>query len=473
MKCKVPERQIYHLCDGLLPEEDRAALEAHVAACGRCGRVYRDARATLDILKHPAPAYPLIDDTTARAAIERGLELGRRPTQLIEFAPKKLPPRFLAAAAVFVFAALSLMYLALGLQSRNRPTATAGTNPASQESAISTSIKDTIVIFNRMCALKVCPNSNVTIIQPRKRIVHIGLGHGSVLVAAHKGLYDTIAVRCGAAVTVFATGTHFSVDRSQDEVRVSVIEGTVTVRNGTTGGQTAVACGELCLADGASGSLSTGPLPRSLHLQLAEDFEALGPWAFPLASPQRPGTEPQLKSAADLAAAQHAYAAARRLVRRGEYDSAISAIVKYLSVYSLDRDVAYCDLALCYSKSGRWESALDAYQKALAATEDSLVHEAVLHRSNSILFSKLARFDKAEQGIRDYLESYPIGAWREREYGMLVKIELAQKRRSDAAQTVDAFQSEFPVACSVEEMRLQIAQLPADSAAQAGRHPGR
>ena len=122
MKCKVPERQIYHLCDGLLPEEERAALEAHVAACGRCGRVYREARATLDILKCPAPAAAasLLDDAAVRAAIDRGLALGSRPPRLLELAPKKLPLRFLAAAAVFVFAAISLMHLALGLQSRNR-----------------------------------------------------------------------------------------------------------------------------------------------------------------------------------------------------------------------------------------------------------------------------------------------------------------------------------------------------------------
>lgn len=472
MKCNVTERQVYLLCDGLLDEEQRAAVEAHVAACKRCGCVYREARATLALLKHPAPPDSLFDSAAARAAIERGLTEGSRAPRMLEFPSKKPALRFLAAAAVLVFAAVASMYYAFGLQNRNRALPAAAA-PASQQGAISTSARDTIVVFNRMCALRVCPNSNVLISRPERRVVHFELGRGAVLIAAHKRLYDTIAVRCGT-ITAVATGTQFSVDRTGDEVRVLVIEGTVTVHSSGTGGQTAVACDELCLADGASGSLSTGPIPRSLRMQLAEDFEALGPWAFPLAPPRGPDARQSSRSSADdTASAEKAYAAARHLIRRGDYDGAVVAIVNYLSRHSLDHDVAYCDLALCYGKTGRWESALEAYGKAFAASNDSLVREAVLHRSNSILFSKLTRYGEAEQGIRGYLASYPVGAWREREYGMLVKIELAQKRRDDAAQTVEAYQSEFPVACSVEEMWAQIAQLPRDSGGKTGRLPAR
>ncbi len=472
MKCNVTERQVYLLCDGLLDKEQRLAVETHVAVCGRCGRAYREARATLALLKRPAPADSCFDSAAAMAAIDRGLALGSRPPRMLEFPSKRPPLRFLAAAAVLVFAAVASVYYVFGLQNRNHSLPAAAA-PASQDGAISTSARDSIVVFDRMCALKVCPNSSVVISRPERRVVHFDLGHGAVLIAAHKRLYDTIAVRCGT-VTAVATGTHFSVDRTGDEVRVSVIEGTVTVRSSRTGGQTAVSCGELCLADGAGGSLSTGPLPRLLHMQLAEDFEALGPWAFPLAPPRGTDAHQSSRSSADdLASAQQAYAAVRHLIRRGDYDGTIVAIVNYLSRHSLDQDVAYCDLALCYSKTGRWESALEAYRKAVAATNDSLVREAVLHRSNSILFSKLGRYGEAEQGIRSYLASYPVGAWREREYGMLVKIELAQKRRDDAAQTVKAYQSEFPVACSVEEMQAQVAQLPRDSANKAGRLPAR
>ncbi|HMD68110.1 MAG TPA: FecR domain-containing protein, partial [Chitinivibrionales bacterium] len=227
MKCNVTERQVYLLCDGLLDKEQRAAVEAHVAGCERCGRVYREARATLALLKRPAPADSCFDAAAARASIERGLAAGSPAPRVLEFPLKKPSLRFLAAAAVLVFAAVASMYYAFGLQTGNHALPPAAAR-ASQDGAIFTSTRDSIVVFDRMCALKVCPNSSVSISRPERRVVHFDLARGIVLIAAHKRLYDTIAVRCGA-VTAVATGTHFSVDRTNGEVRVSVIEGTVTV----------------------------------------------------------------------------------------------------------------------------------------------------------------------------------------------------------------------------------------------------
>jgi len=155
--------------------------------------------------------------------------------------------------------------------------------------------------------------------------------------------------------------------------------------------------------------MSTGPMPQSLRSQTCRGFETLGPWDFPLGLSR--GQWPQTRSAhaqEDGSAAQRTFAAIRHTIRRAEYDSAIVALVNYLARYSVDKDVAWCDLALCYSKTSRWESALDAYKHTMSATSDTLVQEAVLHRSNSILFSKLARFKDAEKGIRDYLAAYPL-----------------------------------------------------------------
>jgi ferric-dicitrate binding protein FerR (iron transport regulator) len=462
MKCRVSQRRVYLLCDGLLPGDESAALEAHIAKCNRCASLLREARLSLAVLRsvrtEPAPT----DEASADAAIARGFEAAGRQPRMLEF-PHVQKQRWLAAAAtVVLFAAAFSAYFCLHGVNREG-FRSAGMKSGPQGSIMCTLARDTTVIFNRMCGLRICANSRVTLNQPSPRVVHFDLAAGGVRIAAHKGLYDTISVRCGA-VSVMATGTHFAVDRGGDEIRVAVVEGTVVVRNGQTGSRSAVACGELCVANGESGTMSTGPMPQSLRSQLAEGFETLGPWDFPLGLSR--GQWPQTRSAhaqEDGSAAQRTFAAIRHTIRRAEYDSAIVALVNYLARYSVDKDVAWCDLALCYSKTSRWESALDAYKHTMSATSDTLVQEAVLHRSNSILFSKLARFKDAEKGIRDYLAAYPIGAWREREYGMLVKIELAEKRRDDAAQTIEAYQSEFPASCSVEEMRMEIANLSRDS----------
>jgi hypothetical protein len=313
-----------------------------------------------------------------------------------------------------------------------------------------------------MCTLHAGINTEVSLDHRSPRVVFIDLARGSVQIAAHKGLYDTIAVRC-AAMTVFATGTHFSVERTGNDVRVSVVEGAVEISNAQTGGRMTLSCGELCLVNGANRTWEKEAIPEPVQRQLTGIFETMVSSDFALVPLPMTGAHQQHGVRFKEPAGQKRdYDAIRGLIRHGDYDKAIIAIVEHLASDPLDRDVAYCDLALCYSRTDRWESALDAYAGAAAATTDSLVREAVLHRVNSILFSKLARFSEAGSGIRDYLLRYPHGAWREREYGMLIKIEIAQNRHEEAQQVVNRYAGEFPGSCSIEKMRLEIARLSGD-----------
>jgi tetratricopeptide (TPR) repeat protein len=303
--------------------------------------------------------------------------------------------------------------------------------------------------------------------------VYFDLSQGSVQIAAHKGLYDSIAVRC-AAVTVFATGTHFSVERTGSDVRVSVVEGAVEISNAQTGGRMPLSCGEVCLVNGANRTWEKEALPEPVQKQLNEIFETMVSSDFELVPMPVTGAHQQHSVRfREPALQKQSYDAVRGLIRHGDYDKAIVAIVEHLASGPLDRDVAYCDLALCYSRTDRWESALDAYAGALAATTDSLVKEAVLHRANSILFSKLARFSEAGPGIRDYLLRYPHGAWREREYGMLIRIEIAQNHHEEAQRTVDRYAFEFPGSCSIEKMRMEVARLSAGQDTKRHDRPAR
>jgi tetratricopeptide (TPR) repeat protein len=128
------------------------------------------------------------------------------------------------------------------------------------------------------------------------------------------------------------------------------------------------------------------------------------------------------------------YGKLRALVRRGDYEKAIAGITRFLSTNPRDPDVAYCDLALCYCKTDQWDEAVKAYSKAATVTKDELVREAILHRTNHILYSKLFRYNEAAKGVRTYLVLYPHGAWRERELELLARVERASSPMTPASR---------------------------------------
>jgi ferric-dicitrate binding protein FerR (iron transport regulator) len=472
MNCPVNERQIYLLCDGLLQGGERSKAEAHIQACGRCRNIYEVARQSLALWKLPAPEHMLTDQATADSIIAQALADSKRRPRIIAMRFGRKTYSLLAAAAMLLLVLVSGVYLLNNVRNSGKNISAAVPMTAA-ETTILTSAKDSTVIFNRMCALRAGPDTRVTLDRRGPRVVYFDLSQGSVQIAAHKGLYDSIAVRC-AAVTVFATGTHFSVERTGSDVRVSVVEGAVEISNAQTGGRMPLSCGEVCLVNGANRTWEKEALPEPVQKQLNEIFETMVSSDFELVPMPVTGAHQQHSVRfREPALQKQSYDAVRGLIRHGDYDKAIVAIVEHLASGPLDRDVAYCDLALCYSRTDRWESALDAYAGALAATTDSLVKEAVLHRANSILFSKLARFSEAGPGIRDYLLRYPHGAWREREYGMLIRIEIAQNHHEEAQRTVDRYAFEFPGSCSIEKMRMEVARLSAGQDTKRHDRPAR
>lgn len=466
MNCPVSERQIYLLCDGLLQEKESSEVRAHILACEHCRKTYREARQSLALLKQTAPRHVLLDQATTESIISQALADSKRQPRIVDirFGRKMYP--LLAAAAILLLVLVSGMYLSSDFRKSVKDVPVASAHKLSSETTILTSVKDTTVIFNRMCVLCAGKDTRVTLDQQSPRVVYFDLSQGSVLIAAHKGLYDTIAVRC-AGVTVFATGTHFSVEMTGSDVRVSVVEGSVRLLNAQTGGLMPLTCGELCVVNATNGTWQKEVLSENLQKQLTESFDAMGSSDFALV----PAPMPRAHRTHNIrfresGREKQGYNVIRDLIRHGDYDKAIGVITEHLASDSVDRDIALCDLALCYSRTNRWENALDAYARASAATTDSLVKEAVLHRANSILFSELARLGEAETGIRNYIGRYPHGAWREREYAMLIRIEITQQRIEEAKRTADGYAAEFPASCSVERMQKEVAKLSTDHGAK-------
>jgi ferric-dicitrate binding protein FerR (iron transport regulator) len=428
MNCHVDEQELYFLCDGLLEKRDRAALLAHCGTCPRCMSVYEEARRTLSILKQPVHDPAFLSPEKERSIISGALEqAGRRPG-IMAF-PKK---EFLYAAA----AALVILSVASGIALLRTPRGPGGAVSAAavRQSRIRVAelTKDTTVRFGRACVLR-ADGADVSMRQEGPRVVHFSLVKGDVYVAAHKGMYDTIAVDC-PTLTVLATGTHFSVSRNDSSVSVSVLEGTVKVfRTGEkrAAGEILLSSLETCSEKDADEdvALKKEQMPDDVQNQMMDNFAAMGCSEM---------TESALSGFDDAGDIPHkspvltrtgAYGEIRKLMRKGDYEKAITALKCLLMKRSADADVAYCDLALCYCKTDQWDSAVTAYASAAAVTNDRLVRESILHRTNHILFSKLFRYDEAEKGIRSYLALYPHGTWRQRELNLLARVERVQKRR--------------------------------------------
>jgi hypothetical protein len=289
--------------------------------------------------------------------------------------------------------------------------------------------KDTTFDFNTGCAIRVVAGADVLMRTSGSRVVHFSLVKGGIFVAAHKGLYDTIAVDCRSMI-VLATGTHFSVSKNDSFVSVSVLEGTVKLRRFGSLREMLLSSLETCAAPAADGDaeLRKEPMPTDVQNRLTENFAAMGCsdcTVFP-----QPGFDDagDVLQKSPVSTKTGTYGEIRKLMRKGYYDKAIAELNDLVTTRPRDPDIAYCDLALCYCKTDQWDLAVDAYAKAADLTNDKLVREAILHRTNHILFSKLLRYTDAEKGIRTYLALYPRGTWRQRELGLLARVERAQKR---------------------------------------------
>jgi TolA-binding protein len=389
--------------------------------------VYEEAMRSLSALKQPLPDADAMflsaekEKSIIAAALAR--DARKDASVIVPFFRKEFI--FLAAAALLVLSLISGAYLR-GVTGRRTPRpAAAGETAAPPGAGIVSLTKDTTITFNRACALRAEAGADVSL-QRRgargaqgARVVHFTLSRGRILIAAHKGLYDTISVACGPA-TVFATGTHFSVLRTDSIVQVTVLEGAVKVLRQNPAREFFIESNETGNVQIRDSSWNKERLSPLLRRQLSDGFKAMSSVDFCMPQVQNADENQVLEPLSPAAPAEKsAYGKIRRMIRKGDYENALSGILKYLETDTADADVAYCDLALCYSNLGQWQNAVQAYAKASAATRDSLVREAILHRTNHILFSKLARYDEAGAGIRSYLSRYPNGHWHERELSML------------------------------------------------------
>jgi len=431
MSCSVEEQKLYFLCDGLLDDDERDALLAHCTECERCAVLYREAQKSLSLLQRPARNPPYLSQEKAMSIISGSIarEYARTTFRLTRFSKREF---LFAAAAMVILSLVSVTFLIRKHQTApaNIPSAALSGQSGFISISAAASASDSTFRFSDGCTCHATAHTDLVMRCNTPKVVHFGLRHGSILIAAHKGLYDTIAVECGHA-TVLATGTHFSVSRTDSSVSVSVLEGSVKLIpiHEKDEPVLVLATDETCVArdSDAKAAWHKSRLSYVAQNQLSEAFAAMDCFDS-VANPSSTIDDAlDLRRNPAVSARSESYEAIRKMIRTGQYEKAITCILKLVKTPSADLDIAYCDLALCYSKTDQWRNVLDAYTKAAAVTSDNFVREAILHRTNHILFSKLSQYDDAEKGIRRYLALYPHGTWKEREIILLARVARAQK----------------------------------------------
>jgi hypothetical protein len=456
MRCKGLEKSIYLYYDGLLNKEEAREVDAHLSSCPRCSRTAQEAKRSLAVLQQPDLPGMLLSREKQESLIYEKLYTERVTRRPVILQWKRFAYPVVAVAAIAVLSVVSGFFMIGGAHRDRGPVPGVSLLVHHAPVTVSTALTDTTISFDRLCAFHAGNATTVVMDRHGRRSVSFDLSKGNILIAAHKGFYDTIAVRSGP-LTVYATGTHFSVERNDDFISASVLEGTVKLLNNRAGGEMILGCGEFCSVSLQDASWKKEPLSIGMQRQLAEEFEAMGSAdVWPLASDSG---RHQNRRSAGVSPAQGRYPEIRGLLRQGEWDKAIAAITKYLDSNSGEVDMAYCDLALCYSKLHRYEDAISAYEKAALATRDTLVREAALHKINSVCFSKLRRYAEAEAGIKKYLAAFPAGNWREQEYLLLIRVKTIRKNLPEAQQVLQRFMSEFPTSCRVAEAQEEVSKL--------------
>jgi TolA-binding protein len=475
MRCSRVEKNLYLLSEGLADQKLEADISAHVRSCKRCGRLLVDLRAMNEILTE-APDAALIPENEVEEMVSAGLRRRKplpRECSQYRLNGNGIPvPGFATACVVLLALVAVVLYSVLVLYpntlSRRNSVAAAGAQDERRVVAVS---RASTLCLGQNCTVYLHKGSTCAILRAEETVVIIDLRYGEILLAARKGMYDTIAIHSGTA-KVYATGTHFGVDRSSDILSVSVLEGKVKVVYAGEK-ETPVSALETCVLNTKENTSKTERISASKRQQMMNEFAAMatGNTEWGLADglpgkniddnalfnrPKLPYTPRQNRNAADDNAAKRQYSMADKLIQKDNYASAAVAIEDYLKKYNLNADSAWFDLAFCYTNLRRYDDAIDAYHIVVDAGVNEQLVETALHRSNKILYVKLKEYDEARCGIERYLKKYPLGRWREEEFYYGIQIALAQGNANRADSLTNVFAGEFPGNCRTQELLKKV-----------------
>jgi hypothetical protein len=475
MNCSHAQEYLSMLARGEADSPAGAHVSVHLQSCEACRRFATQLETVHKNLSGPADFSPLplneIDDIVSACLDEAEISpavLDERPPQRrwLEFFTS---PRFaFAASLVLLVVAIGLFTAPLLRTAPSHRLADASAASGRSGQRVLTPAHDSSLYLGPACAIALSKGSVCTVLRAESRVVAIDLQSGKILLAAKKGLYDTIAVIAGP-FTTFATGTHFEVAHDGGAVKVAVLEGHVRVQD--TGGRlTSVNTLEGC----SFVNNAMSPLPQRLdprkRKEMVDDFAAMtaANTRFELVNEIK-NRDPSLKGknsahVPDTAplhdsAAARQYAIARAMIDKGQYAVASHVLDDYCSRYRENQDSALFDLAYCYTKTKKYDEAFESYRTVAGTSLDESLAETALHRSNKILLVKVRDTAGAIHGIEEYLKKYPRGAWREEEWYFRIRIALDRHDPVASETLLSEYKKEFPHNCKGRELLTAVNEL--------------
>ena len=155
-------------------------------------------------------------------------------------------------------------------------------------------------------------------------------------------------------------------------------------------------------------------------------------------------------------AAKSQYAIAENILLEKKFDMAAHVLEYYLTKYKFNADSAWFNLGYCYTMMQRYSDAVNAYRNAATVSVDGSLMETALHRTNKILYLKLAHYKEARKGIENYQITYPNGKWLEEELYFQVKVAIAENDFSNAESLALRYSCKFPKNCRGHELSAEI-----------------
>jgi TolA-binding protein len=463
MKCSKIERLILMSGDGALSQKDEAAVDRHIASCPHCREIASQLVSIQRELKN-TPDFTMIPQHESDGIVRETC------TKLLHPSNKRRPswagipamPRIAfagLAGACLLFGAFVVPLIYRASTRSHAVPSTACVRPFPPETAI---VKDSTFTIDRYCTVRLKSPGSFTLIRGDESVVHLLLHSGSVFISAKKGFYDTIAVQTGGK-EVFATGTHFMVERGKNDITVEVLEGTVKVR--TRDYDYPVEEHEkLTIADKENRPSLLGLLSDE-QIALSKEFDGMtdaqtNPPSFnngvrpamSRAGVANPGAFTRAVTADRDSAAFFEFLAAKKFVSRGEFLSASRIFEHYLKSNRRNADSAWFELGYCYTILHRYEDALSAYHKVAAPGVDGSLVETSIHRINKLLYLRFKKFDEAGESIAGYLSRYPRGKWRDEEMYLYIQIKLYNNDSAAVDSLTQLYANEFPHNCRVKEL---------------------
>jgi TolA-binding protein len=472
MRCSKVEKYLCSLSDSPADQKVETLVREHIRTCSRCGQIESFLK-KMDRISSDVPDFERISEPQIEEIVSQSI----RNNKTFSNKPGKIKnlfsfPKIAVAGFTVIFLAAAVLFIKPFINGDpfklNYRNTAAYLNKDQNIKSVS---GDSVLSFGQNCTMLLRKNSRCTIIKSEEKVVIVELQHGEIFVSAAKGMYDTIAVRCGT-FKVYATGTHFKVEHFDKQIRVSVLEGKVKTVHSTSN-ETDVSALETLTFQKEDSSVTKGFLSSNEQDVLVTDFAVFAAantrlglkraiseksrenLSGNLFSVNVKSSNQKREFRSDSAAARQ-LAIAESMVKKGRFRSAVPVLEYYLKIYDYNTDSAWFSLGACYSYIRRYNEAADAYKRVINECVDEQLVEAALHRRNKILFLKLKLNDEARCGSQSYLKMYPQGKWREEEFYYVCRLALADNDIKSADSLTGQFLKEYPHDCRAYELLEEI-----------------